>query len=306
MMDVLVADDERISRVVIERTLKEEGYNVRSCKNGLEAYNLIKENIFRIAVIDWVMPEMDGITLCKKIRKLKSQRYIYVIIITSKSKKQDIVKALDAGADDYISKPFNRDEFLSRIKVGVRLIETHDKLIKSQRELIKLVREDSLTTLLNRRAFLDESLNDIERAVREQSNVSAIIIDLDNFKSINEKYTNQTGDKLLYEIARRLKNSCRPYDKLGRYAGEEFIVLLPNTEIDQASKIAKRIRSAIKDKPFLMDGSQIQLTACLGVSMLMPKSKMKDSQLDELIKKTEVALNRAKQQGSNKIAVYSE
>lgn len=302
-MKVIIADDDGVSRAAISGCLREGKYEVVVCKNGIEAMDIIKTGSIRFAVLDWMMPGMDGLALCKEIRKLNLQRYVYIIIITAKNEKKDIVEALDSGADDYLSKPFSKEELLSRMRVGTRILDIHDKLIKSQRKLLNLVREDPVTALPNRRAFLDEAVKDMDRASREKHMISGILIGIDNFNIVSNVHGPAAGDSLLEELAHRLKSVCRLYDKIGRFSGEKFLVILPNTKTHEAVKVAQRMRSVIAEKPYEIMGNRINLSACFGISVLLPENGMRDEQIEKLVKNTGIALNMAKNVGGDKIAV---
>ncbi len=305
-MKILIADDEKVSQLALKRTLEKEKYKTELCKNGKKAFELIKsDKDIRIVILNLDLPEMDGLSICREIRKLGMLRYIYIIVILSDNRK-DLYNTMEAGADDYITTPFENDFFIFKIKAGARIIETEDKLYKSQKELIRLVKEDSLTTLLNRRAFLDEAVKQLDRASRENQPVSAIMVDIDDFKSINELYGSEIGDRILVEFANRLRFGCRPYDIIGRHGGEEFFVLLPNVKVHNAGKIAKRLRSVLSKKYYDIHGRSIKCTASFGVSFILPDVGLKDRQIDILIKKTEVALHKAKSEGYDKIALNAE
>jgi len=306
-MKILIADDEKVSQLAIKRSLEKEKHRVEVCNNGKKAFEILKnDRDIRIVILARNLPELDGVTLCKVIRELNLFRYVYIIIILDEKNKKDLVEAMEAGADDYITKPFDNDLFLFRIKAGVRLLQTEDKLYKSQKELIKLVKEDPLTSLLNRRAFLDEAVRQIDRASRENQVVSTILVDIDEFNQINESYGNYIGDRILIEFANRLRFGCRPYDTIGRYGGEEFFVLLPNTKTSNAIKIARRLRSIISKKYYDIQGHSVKLTASFGVSFISPDIGLKDRQIDILVKKTEIALEKAKKEGTDKIALNTD
>lgn len=305
-MKILIADDEKVSQLALKRSLEKEKYTIELCRNGKKALEMIKDDKdIRIVILDPDLPDMDGLTLCREIRKMNSFRYIYIIIILSGS-REELVAAMDAGADDYIALPFENDFFIFRIKTGMRLLEIEDRLHKSQKELMRLVKEDSMTTLLNRRAFIDEAVRQLDRASRENQPMSAIMVDIDDFKAINELYGNYIGDRILAEFANRLRFGCRPYDIIGRYSGEEFFVLLPNAKVNNAVKIAKRLRSILSKKYYDIQGRSIKITISFGVSFIIPDVGLKDRQIDFLIKKTEVALKKAKSDGYDKIALNAE
>jgi two-component system, cell cycle response regulator len=305
-MKVLIAIDEKVSQLAIKRALEKEKYKADVCNTGEKALEIFKKDKdIRVVILDPELPDMDGITLAKEIRRVSFSRYVYIIVLLSND-RINIYDVMQAGADDYIAEPFNDDIFNFRIKTGIRMLETEDKLVKSQKELLRLVKEDPLTTLLNRRAFLDEAVKQVDRASRENQPVSIIMVDIDEFSQINESYGNSLGDRVLVEFADRLRYGCRPYDIVGRYGGEEFFILLPNTKAANAVKIAKRLRSATTKKYYDMQGYNIKLTASFGVSFIVPDIGPKDRQIDELIKKSEIALDKAKSEGFDKIALNAE
>ncbi|MFH0975436.1 MAG: diguanylate cyclase [Spirochaetota bacterium] len=305
-MKILIADDEKFTQQLIKRSLEKENYEIELCKTGKKAFDIMqKDRDVRIVILNRTLPDMDGAALCMEIKRLNLFRYIYIIVILSEN-KQDIYDIMEAGADDYITAPFESEIFIYRIKAGIRLLEMEDKLYKSQKELMRLVKEDPLTTLLNRRAFLDEAVRQLDRASREGHPVSAILADIDDFKQVNESYGNYIGDRILVEFANRLRFGCRPYDTIGRYSGEEFFILLPNSKPNNAVKIAKRIRSIVTKKYYDIQGHSIKLTASLGVSFIVPDIGPKDKQIDILVKKTESALERARSEGADKIVLNTE
>ena len=305
-MKILIADDEKVSQVALKRSLEKEKLKIELCKSAKKALEIVKnDKDIRIVIINLSLPEMEVLTICREIRKSNVFRYIYIIVILSDN-RNDLRAAMEAGADDYISTPFENDFFMFKIKTGVRLLEMEDRLHKSQKELMRLVKEDSLTTLLNRRSFLDEAVRQLDRASRESQVMSAIMVDIDDFKSINELYGNYICDRILVEFANRLRYGCRPYDIIGRYSGEEFFVLLPNAKVSNAAKIARRLRSILSKKYYDIQGRSIRITASFGVSFIVPDVGLKDRQIDILLKKTEVALQKAKSEGYDKIALNAE
>ncbi len=305
-MKILIVDDEKVSQLAIKRALEKEKYKVDICNTGEKALEVFKKDKdIRVMILDLGLPDMDGITLAREIRRVSFSRYVYILILLS-DEKTNIYDVMQAGADDYIMEPFNDDIFTFRIKAGIRKLETEDKLVKAQKELIRLVKEDPLTALLNRRAFLDEAIKQVDRASRENQPVSIIMVDIDDFGQINESYGNNLGDRVLLEFADRLRFGCRPYDIIGRYGGEEFFVLLPNTKAANAIKVAKRLRSATTKKYYDLQGYNIKVTACFGVSYITPDIGPKDRQIDGLIKKSEIALNKAKAEGLDKIVLNAE
>lgn len=304
-MKILIADKEESSGLAIKRILEQEELDAEVCSNGNDVLEIIRKNRdIRVIILNRDLQGIDGITLCKELRKLNFARYLYIVIITEDN-KNSIYDAMDAGADDYITKKLDKGLIAFRIKSGIRILDVEEKLFNSQKELIKYVKEDAQTALLNRRSFMDEAISQLERAFRETYQVSMIIVNLINFKDIDEKYDKQFVEKMLFETAGKLKNVCRPYDVVGRYSDAEFIFLLPNTDINNAKKIAKRLKSALSKKTYEVKGKTVRIDFSIGVSSISPDIGLKADQIENLARKTEIALNRAIEEGTNTIAVNS-
>lgn len=308
-MKVLVVEDDLVLQMAVKKVFDEMGFETILCSDGETAFKIITTEKIRLAIIDWILPGIDGLTLCRKMRKLRLSRYVYMIILTSMSSKENLVEALDAGADDFIAKPFDENELAARARVGMRIIQLENKLVNSQKKLIKLAKEDPLTGIMNRRSLFDEILKELNRASREKSSVATILVDADNFKAINDTYGHLVGDMVLVQLAESLKDCCREYDKLGRYGGEEFLLLLPQTDREGAIHVAERMRRHINNNPINCGDKSISLTVSIGVSTISfgaehEKYKINEQMMDDLIKKTDYALYVAKKEGKNRVAVY--
>lgn len=296
-MKVLIADDDALSRRILEDALVEWGYDVIVAHNGNEAWSILeKSDRPNMAVLDWMMPGLDGVEICSRLRNLNSTNYIYVILLTAKNKREDMIKGLESGADDYIIKPFNHEELKSRLKIGQRLIELEQRILR-------LASTDYLTGLLNRRAFLERLERELNRCQREKSHLGLIIMDIDHFKKVNDNHGHQAGDLVLQELSAALANSCRVYDFFGRYGGEEFILCLPGADRWNTYQIAERMRASVEcQKIFLADKrTSISVTASFGVTAMLPDCP-RDS--DELIKEADNALYQAKGEGRNRVVMY--
>lgn len=301
MLKILVVDDERIARRIIEKTLNRLGHEVTLASSGEEAWDLIQRETVRFVITDWNMPGMDGVQLIKKIRATMLPGYVYIILVTSNSKNEDVVEGLYAGADDYLTKPFNPAELEARVAVGERLLNLEDGLMQANNQLEKLAMVDSLTGLLNRRAIYKFTRGELERARRVLEPLSVIFLDLDEFKSINDTYGHLAGDEALKLVAQTIKERCRTYDGIGRWAGDEFLVVLPGIALDDALKTAKRILGGIAGTPLaLPNGGMFHITASAGVTTLNQTSHSQTF-LDDLIQKADEALYRAKEGGRNRI-----
>jgi len=207
-MKILIAEDDPISRRILEANLLEWGYEVMVASDGGEAWEIIQQPESPSLIIsDWMMPRMDGLALCRKIRNMEKSEYIYFIILTAKGEKKDIIEGLEAGADDFLTKPFNREELKYRIRIGERIINL-------ERRILELANTDSLTCLLNRRAFMERMEQEMSRAQREKKPISLILVDIDHFKNVNDTYGHQVGDLALQRFSGELTASARPYDFL--------------------------------------------------------------------------------------------
>lgn len=295
-MQVLIADDDALSRRILQDVLEPWGYQVTVTKNGEEAWKVLQQdNPPNLAILDWMMPGLDGVDICQLLRQQTKPRYTYIILLTSRNRPEDIVQGLEAGADDYIVKPFNPDELKYRLKIGERIIDLEERILG-------LARIDYLTGLLNRRAFMERLEIEINRSQREGTGLSIIIADIDYFKMINDSYGHQAGDRVLQNIARCLQKCCRRYDFVGRYGGEEFILGFPGVESASirsiADRVCKDISHCVTELP--RNKQQIQVTASLGVACI---NDFPHCDSDRLISAADDALYQAKKKGRNQVVI---
>lgn len=294
-MRVLIADDDPVSLLWLAHLLTSWGYDVTTVNNGLKAFAALSEHHGpMLAIVDWLMPGLDGVDICRRIKKDPRVRYHYLIMLTGKSDTDDIVQALKAGADDFIVKPFNPEELRVRLRAGARIIEL-------QRELIEKASHDDLTGILNRRLLMDWAARELERARRSNVPLSLLMLDVDFFKNINDTYGHQTGDGVLQEIANRIQSGLRSVDILGRYGGEEFMVLLPGCDVHFAHIVAEHIRLLIAQKPFDVEHKSINVTLSTGIAAASGDKKIL---LIDLIRQADQALYQAKHAGRNAVAVF--
>jgi diguanylate cyclase (GGDEF)-like protein len=227
-MRILIAEDDHTSRTVLAGVLKKNGHEVVMTVNGAEAWQILQQpDTPRLVILDWMMPEMDGLEVLRLIRSLKTDRLLYVIMLTSKVEKANIIAGLDAGANDYLAKPFDAGELRARIEVGRRMVEMQDALSESRAILAHQATHDQLTGLLNRRAILDRLHEELVRARRYGDVLAVGMIDIDHFKQVNDTYGHQAGDDVLCGFVQILSKSFREYDAIGRVGGEEFLVIAP-------------------------------------------------------------------------------
>ena len=298
-MKILIIDDDPIAGKIVNATLKNEGHKTVFFTNPLEAWNAIKEeDIPTIALIDWMMPEIEGPVLCKKIRAIKNKKFPpYLIILTSKNTKGDIVSGLSSGADDYIIKPYDKHELIARIKVGERIINLQKKLNTAYEEMKLKATHDFLTGILNRSAILEYFEKSMKLKKRNSNNnIGIAMLDIDHFKNINDTYGHQTGDLVLKEFVKILQKSLRDSDYLGRYGGEEFLLIIQDTTSDKQSIIKSfdRIRKSIETTKISTSSGLVSITASIGCSIA-------EKNVDSSIKKADDALYKAKENGRNRV-----
>jgi diguanylate cyclase (GGDEF)-like protein len=245
-----------------------------------------------------MMPNMDGVEICRAIRERKLDPYVYLLLLTSRDQKQDVVEGIEAGADDYLIKPFDPQELRARIHAGERIIELQDRLIRAQEALRELAAHDPLTGLLNRRACLDSLLAELNRGCRTGNPVCIVMADIDHFKRINDSHGHQAGDEVLCEVARRMQSSLRPYDTIGRFGGEELLLVLPGCSLEDGVKLAERICHLVRSEPVKAKNKPIDASISLGVAVANPPVP---ADLEALLGSADAALYRAKEAGRNRV-----
>jgi diguanylate cyclase (GGDEF)-like protein len=294
-LKILIADDEALSRRLLEKTLERAGYEVIAVENGKLAFEeLCKPEGPRLALLDWVMPELDGPGVCRAVRVRSEQTYVYMVLLTSKGTKEETVLGLESGADDYLTKPFNAEELRARLRVGERILLLEDRLVEARENMRFRATHDQLTSLLNRGAVMDLLTRELHRSHREQKSTAIILGDVDHFKRINDTLGHLVGDEVLMEIANRLLGSVRSYDFVGRYGGEEFLVVLNSCDPDFAPTRAEEIRLAISHRPIQTAKGPLSLTMSAG---LLLSSEWGVKSLEELLHQVDNALYEAKSAG---------
>lgn len=297
-MKILIAEDELLSRRVLEASLARWGYDVVVAKDGAEAWTLFEqEDEPRLAVLDWMMPGLDGVEVCRRIRHREARPYVYIVLLTARSQKQDLLRALEAGADDYLTKPFDADELRARLHVGRRIIELQDELIAAREALRFQATHDPLTSLFNRTAILDVLRRELHRGRREHIPVGLVIADLDHFKKVNDTHGHLTGDAVLREAAHRMAASIRAYDAVGRYGGEEFLIVVPTSDEMGTLAQAERIRQSIESLPIATPAGEMRVTASFGIAV---SNDAEPAEPEALVHAADAALYRAKQAGRNR------
>lgn len=255
---VLIAEDEPISRRLLEAYLIKLGYSVVVACDGNEAWEALQaEGAPRLAILDWMMPGLDGVEICRKLRQESDEPYTYIILLTALQRDEDLVIGMEAGADDYITKPFKANELRVRLRAGMRIVELQNELIGRRDAFKEQASRDPLTGLWNRRETLAILVKQLSRVRREGGCLSVIMVDLDHFKKVNDTYGHLAGDAVLCQTAQRLLSLVRDYDYVGRYGGEEFLLVLPGCDRDRAVAFARGFVCAlvVKAWTFPKDGS---------------------------------------------------
>ena len=298
---VLVAEDDPVFRHVLEYWLKKWDYRVTSVENGLDAWNILqKADSPQMAILDWMMPAMDGVELCRQLRRHEGQRYHFVLLVTSKDDKQDVVAGLSAGADDYLTKPFNVDELRARIRTGERILHLQDALIRVHEALRFEAAHDPLTGLWNRGAILELLEREVQLHRRTGSALGLMMVDLDHFKQVNDTQGHMVGDVVLRESAHRMAASVRNYDWVGRYGGEEFLIVVPGCDAEALLASAERLRACIADPPVETTAGPVPMTLSIGIVSAMPPGPSAPN-LEKLLYAADLALYKAKANGRNRV-----
>jgi diguanylate cyclase (GGDEF)-like protein len=274
------------------------GYQVQVVSNGNDAWKIPNaDDSPRLAVLDWMMPGLEGIQVCRKVRERIDRPYVYILLLTARGLKQDLIEAMNAGADDYLTKPFDAEELRARVHVGQRIIQLQDDLIAARDELRFQATHDALTNLVNRGVVLEAVLRETARQKREGGALAVMLCDLDHFQQVNDRYGHQAGDAVLEEVARRLAATVRVYDTIGRYGGEEFLIVLPALDGVDALNLAERLRKTLESSPISVPGGSLAVTISLGVAASSPQFPFEGT---TLLRAADTALYRAKENGRNR------
>ncbi|WP_378955844.1 GGDEF domain-containing protein [Pelosinus sp. sgz500959] len=293
MIRILIADDKSVNRRMLRNMIEEMDMRSIEAHDGEEAWEILqRDDAPQIVLLDWVMPKLSGLEVCRRIalERLQSAKYSYVILITSKDKDEEITEGFLAGADDYITRPFNGNELRMRLRVGIRIVQM-------QRDLLKLLHWDPLTNALNRRAVLERLDEEIKRSTRSKSPLSIAMLDIDHFKEINDTHGHLVGDIVLTEAVARILNSLRSYDLVGRYGGDEFLLIFPDTTAADANTMCNRIRNSFLQDPIMSGDLTLFLTVSVGVTSLNGSTSLADT----LIHHADDALYTAKRHGRNQV-----
>jgi two-component system cell cycle response regulator len=301
-MKTLIVEDEPEFRLLLSLLLRQCNHEVIEAMDGQTAWERLQVERIQLVLTDWVMPQMHGPELIRKIRGANFPYYTYIILLTARTGHQDVVDGLRSGADDYLIKPFDSEEMRARLQIAERILSLEAKLREAVDQMSVLALKDSLTGILNRRAIFERTEDELDRAHRENTNLSLLMADLDHFKTINDRFGHAAGDVALRLAVETIVKMLRPYDHVGRWGGEEFLIVLPNTDPDEAFQIAERLRLAISNAEMdLGGGENLGLRISLGVTTTKAGNSLN---VDGLVKQADVALYQAKNNGRNQVRVF--
>jgi diguanylate cyclase (GGDEF)-like protein len=299
-MRLLIVEDEPSSLHLLDALLRRWGHETVLARSGREAWEILRApRPPPLVILDWMMPGMNGLELCRKVRELDPELRPYIILVTSKESKKDLVTGINAGADDYLVKPFEPEELRVRVHAGERIVKTETAMLTAKETFRYQATHDDMTGLPNHAYGMAALWREFSRSERTGRPVSVVLADLDDFKLINDRYGHAAGDRILVEAARRMSSKMRPYEVLSRYGGEEFLAVLCECDAPEAKKMAERLRSALADEPFIIGGKKVALTASFGVA----SARAGDTVIETLVHRADEALYRAKAQGRNRVKV---
>ncbi len=307
-MTILIAEDDPVSSLVLRHSLEGLDEEVVAATNGEDAWRIVRDrDDVRVVISDWMMPRLDGIELCRRIRALADRPYVYFILLTARAFREDRLAGLEAGADDFLTKPLDRAELIARLSVARRLIATQEELrlrseqlerlhveLRRQNErLAELATTDGLTGLKNHRHFRDALGLGLSLANRQNMPYSLVMLDVDRFKQYNDAFGHPAGDEVLCDLARVLREGVREHDLVARYGGEEFVLLLPMTDAPSSGVVGERLRAAIASRAWPLR----PITASVGIATTGPRVTTAARLLDL----ADQALYRSKAEGRNRV-----
>lgn len=298
---ILLAEDDPVTRMLMTRFLKKAGYEVDAVANGAEALERMTRRYYPILVTDWEMPGMDGVALCKAVRKMQLDGYVYALLLTARDAKEHIIAGLEAGADDYLVKPVHEAELIARLNAGRRILALeHSLRVANQRNRMLSI-TDALTGAYNRRYLMEQLPREVERCRRYAYPLSVVMFDIDHFKLVNDAKGHAAGDEVLQQFVARVQRSIRlNSDWIARYGGEEFLMVLPETDFRSGMFVAEKIRELIATSPFLIRMGDIPVTASFGVAATASSGPDLLLKAESLLKSADMYLYQSKQAGRNR------
>lgn len=302
-MRILIAEDDPVSRRLLQALLTKWGYEVIVTTDGKQAWEVLqREDAPRLAILDWMMPEMDGPEVCRMVRSKDDGAYVYLLLLTAKSQKDDIIRGIGAGADDYVTKPFDANELNARLRAGRRIIDLQAELVSARESLLVQATHDPLTGLPNRLLFSDRLTQRLMRSRYAPQPLAVMYLDLDRFKLVNDTLGHSMGDRLLQSVAQRLSDCLRATDTLARMGGDEFTIILADIEThEEAASVARKILEMLAE-PVVIEANEFFVTASIGISVF----PIDGTDVETLVKNADTAMYRAKEQGRNCYHAFTE
>jgi two-component system, cell cycle response regulator len=297
-MKILIADDDPVSSRLLDRLLVKWGYEVIAAHDGSEAWEVLQaENSPRVALLAWMMPGIDGLEICRRVRARSGQPYVYIMLLTANDKVGNLVEGLESGADDYLTKPFHPQELRARLRVGLRMLDLESRLVEARENLRFKASHDSLTTIWNRGAIIEMLERELSRARRDGSSVGILLADIDHFKRVNDTRGHLVGDEVLRAVTGRLKGEVRSYDSVGRYGGEEFLILLPGCDNPKLTAKAERLVKVVERSSIGTSTGTVAVTISIGG---IASGDCPHADVNKLLLAADTALYRAKVSGRNR------
>jgi len=297
-MRILIADDDPVSCSLLDRLLNKWGYEVIAARNGTDAWEVLQADPApRVALLDWMMPGIDGVEICRRVRARSSQPYVYIMLLTANDKVGNLVEGLESGADDYLTKPFHPQELRARLRVGLRMLDLETNLVEARENLRFKASHDALTSIWNRGAIIELLERELSRARREGSSVGILLADIDHFKGINDTRGHLVGDEVLRAVTGRLKGEVRSYDAVGRYGGEEFLILLPGCDNAKLTAKAGQLVKLVERSSIETSAGPVPATISIGG---IASGDSPHAELKSLLRAADTALYRAKLSGRNR------
>lgn len=299
---ILIIDDSENQRKQVHKILRDNaiGSSFHEASDGLKGIKTLMEQEVDLILCDLEMPGFDGFKFLSAKNNIEERRDIPVIMLTGNISAKNKIKGLEQGASDYVTKPFDPAELIARVNVHLKIKNLQDELKESNEKLRELANTDALTGLSNRRVMTRELKKEFQRSLRLEKNLCFLMTDIDFFKKINDTYGHQVGDDVLKVVAGTMQDQIRPYDQISRFGGEEFAVVLPETDKEAALIVAERLRGKISELLFEGDMKGYQVTISTGMAVLYGDNYESE---DDLINAADQALYRAKEGGRNRVEV---
>lgn len=301
---ILVADDDEIARCLLEENLRSWGYAPQTYADGRQAFEALRRpNAPQVAILDWNMPNMSGPQVCQQLRECQPKTYTFVVLLTDRDEYADRIKGLESGADDFVTKPFDPRELQLRLRTAIRILELQSQLEEARDIYRHEAESDELTGLWNRRSLFSSLKQELSKLKADSDRLSVVLVDVDEFKSINDKYGHVYGDKVLRFVGQCLKQASRSDDIVARHGGDEFALLLPGASQIDAQKAAERFRLYVSSNSLSNDGEPCSISVSVGVAEIAPHKNMTP---EEAMEMADQALYAAKRTGRNRVEVFAD